>query len=364
MLSIVEEGTIDCVAGRGAYMPWITPLDDGAFIASQHVGTSLGANDCHIEILRSDDGRTWHNEGPLRTTADDASFSYRIPQISSLPDGQLLMTATRFECSDTQLFDADTEALQRPELLLYRSSDLGKTWSAPQTIPVDLPAHKYTANGAGRLLQLTPERWMYPFETWKPAHYDGPPDQKAAALFSSDQGRSWGERTTVADDASGRLCYWDQMCAPLDENRIYTLLWTHCYGTSVDEKNHYVLSQDQGRTWSEPQPTNLRGQVCTPIPLADGRVAAIYNYRHAPQGVRVALSSNLVHYADEITVFDARAEASLATAQSENFLAEHLLIAFGKPGGVQLADGDLLVWYWCTKQNITHTRWARLRLAS
>ena len=40
---------------------------------------------------------------------------------------------------------------------------------------------------------------------------------------------------------------------------------------------------------------------------------------------------------NELVVFDAGAEASLGTPDSENFLAEHLLIGFGKPGGVFVA---------------------------
>ncbi len=360
MVEIAEEGILDRAPGRGAYMPWITPLPNGSFIASQHVGTALGANDCRIEILRSSDGRQWHNEGPI--PCDDASFSYRVPQIHVLPDGRLLMTATRFECSEADLFDPESEALQRPQMLLYFSDDEGRHWSQPSVIPVDLPADQYTANGAGTLLQLADGRWMYPFETWKPEGYSGPPDQKAAALFSPDQGKTWNEWSVVADDRSGSLCYWDQMCAQLTDGRIYTMLWTHRYGTSTDAPNHYVVSDDAGRTWSPPCATNLLGQVCCPIALPDGRVAALYNHRHHPQGVRLAISEDLRHFDDALAVFDAGSEATLGEAQSENFLAEHLLIAFGKPGGIQLADGDVLVWYWCTTSGITHTRWARLRL--
>ena len=44
-----------------------------------------------------------------------------------------------------------------------------------------------------------------------------------------------------------------------------------------------------------------------------------------------------------LTVFDAGSEATLGQAQNDNFLAEHLLIAFGKPGGVSLPDGDTLI---------------------
>ena len=151
----------------------------------------------------------------------------------------------------------------------------------------------------------------------------------------------------------------------LPDGRIYTLIWTHLYGTSDDINNHWTVSADQGRTWSAPESMNLRGQVCTPIPLPDGRVVAIYNYRHEPQGIHVALSEDLVEYDvdHEVVVFDAGAEATLGDPENENFLAEHMLIAFGKPGGVLLPDGNLLTYFWCTTEDVTHTRWVRLSIS-
>ena len=369
MLRIVDQGIISHREGRGAYMPVITLLADGTFIASQHVGAALGSNDNHIEVLRSGDGRTWTNEGSIHRVGPSGErgqprdgYAYRGGRIDPVPGGRLILCATRFETGEGPLFDPDSEALQRPEMLVFWSGDQGHTWSDPEVVPVDLPPERYTWNGAGRLLQLTPDRWMYPLETWKPEGYDGPPDQKAAAVFSSDQGRTWGELTVVADDPTGALLWWDQMCASLPDGRIYTLLWTHQYGTSVDLANHWVVSRDQGRTWSAPQPTNLRGQVCTPIPLADGRVAAIYNYRHEPQGTHVAVTEDLSHFdvEGEVVIFDAGAEATLGRTDHANFLAEHMLIAFGKPGGVLLPDGDLLCYFWCTTGGVTHTRWVRV----
>ena len=217
-------------------------------------------------------------------------------------------------------------------------------------VPVDLPPEKYTWNGAGQLQQFSPSRWMYPLETWKPEGYDGPPDQKAAAVFSADGGKTWGEFTPFADDPTGALLYWDQMNTRLPDGRMYVMLWTHRYGTSQDIANHWVISHDEGRTWSAPVATNLRGQVCCPIALADGRVAAIYNYRHDPQGVHIAVSEDLTNFdvENETVLFDAGAEATLGTTEHESFLAEHMLIGFGKPGGIRLADDTLLTWYWCT----------------
>ena len=365
MLEIVDRGILSRVPGRGAFHPWITPLSDGTFIASQSVGKALASGDKYIEVLRSADGKEWVNEGSLHGGGVPTDgYAYGGPQISEVPDGRLVMTAGRAMATDASLFDPESEGLQRPENLLFWSHDWGRTWSEPQVVPVDLPPEKYTCNGAGRLQQLAPHRWMYPLETWKPEEYEGPPDQKAVAVFSADQGQSWGEFTVVADDPSGRLLWWDQMCAVLPDGRIYTMFWTHVYGTSEDIANHWSVSEDQGRTWSPPQPTNLRGQVCTPIPLPDGRVAAIYNYRHEPQGIHMALSDDLANYdvADEVVVFDAGDEAILGEPGHDNFLAEHMQIGFGKPGGILLSSGSILTWFWCTSDKVTHTRWAELRL--
>lgn len=365
MLRIVDQGVIWRVEGRGAYMPVITPLRDGTFIASQHVGTELGSPDNHIEVLRSTDGKTWENQGSIHPGggAPNDGWVYRGPKISVVPGGRLVMTASRFEQRD-RLFNVESEGLARCDLLLLWSEDEGATWSVPQVVPVDLPRDRYTWNGAGVLLQLSDERWMYPLETWKPNESSGPPDQKAAAIFSVDQGRTWDEFTVVADDASGKLLWWDQMCAMMPDGRIYTMIWTHKYGTSEDLNNHWTASEDQGRTWSEPRPTNLRGQVCTPIPLCDGRVAAIYNYRHESQGIRVAVSEDLLNFdlKNEVVAFDAGAEATLGDPDHSNFLAKHMLIGFGKPGGVLLEDGDLMTYFWCTSQGVTHTRWVRLEV--
>ena len=365
MLEIVDQGILSREPGRGAFLPIITPLSDGTLIAAQHVGHQLGSKDNRIEVLRSlDDGKTWINEGDIRRDLPDDGFSYRGPGISEVPDGRLVMTATRFEAQSDQLFDPDSEALQRPELLLFWSQDKGRVWSDPQLVPIDLPPEKYTWNGAGRFLQMSPDRWLYFLETWKPEGYAGPPDQKAAFVVSRDFGQTWRELSVVADDPTGARLYWDQMGCVLADRRIYTMFWTHKYGTSEDLPNHWSVSADQGRSWSEPKPTNLRGQVCSPIGLPDGRVAAIYNNRHEPQGIHVAVSEDLETFDvdNEAVVFDAGAEAVLGVANHENFIAEHMLIGFGKPAGHLSADGTVLTYFWCTAQGVTHTRWVRLRV--
>ena len=128
MLKIINSGIISHQSERGAYMPVITPLTDGSFIACQHVGQGLGTPDNHIEILRSvDGGVTWVNEGSIHPDGTPTDgWSYRGPKISEVPDGRLVMNATRFETEGDKLFDTESEALQRPEMLLFLVSGSGQ----------------------------------------------------------------------------------------------------------------------------------------------------------------------------------------------------------------------------------------------
>ena len=364
MLEIIDQGVLSQHSSKGTFCPSIIQLRDGSLLAADEVASGLGAADARIEVLHSDDlGRTWHNLGNIHGNETDDAWSYRVPDIEELPDGRLLMAATRIRASAEPIFDPQTETLQRPELLLFWSDDQGRSWTAPQVVPVHLPPEKYTWNKAGRLRRFSSTRWMFPFETWKPEEWDGPPDQKAAAIFSRDRGRTWGGLTAVADDGSGRLLWWDQQHIRLPDGRVYTLLWTHRYGTSDDLPVHWVISEDEGATWSQTVCTNLRGQLCCPVALADGRVAAVYNYRHEPQGVRVAISDDLTTFdlENEITIFDTATEATLGVPKNENFMTQHMLIGFAKPGGILLNDGTIMASFFCTVAGVTHTRWGRLQ---
>ena len=101
------------------------------------------------------------------------------------------------------------------------------------------------------------------------------------------------------------------------------------------------------------------GQMCAPVALADGRIAAIYVYRREPQSIRVAVTEDLERYEDETVVFDARDEAILGDPDNTS-PSMNMAQGFGRPGGRLLPDGDLLVFYWGTRNGVSHTRWARL----
>jgi GAF domain-containing protein len=214
---------------------------------------------------------------------------------------------------------------------------------------------------------LSDDRWMYPFETWLPTGATGPLDQKAAAIFSSDQGKTWGEMAVVADDPTGRYIHWDHSGTVLPPDargrgrgRIYETMWVRDTEVNADLSIHFTLSQDDGRTWSLPRPTGLIGQASAPIALPDGRVAVLYTHRTEPEGVRLAIGYE--NFDEEIVIFDAGDEALLGDPDRSDALATNMAQGFGKMGGVLLKTGELMVTYWGTVNGVSHCRWATVQV--
>jgi len=362
---ILDEGIISHGPSTSAFMPVLTPLSDGSWIAVQYTASALGAPDTEVQIYKSQDqGVSWHQQPGLEAAAEADQWSYRESAITELPDGRLVMMSNRFRFAGDVLFEETTGTSQYSERVLLWSEDGGTSWSAPQVVPVDLPSDRYTCHGMGRLLNLASDRWMYPLQTGMPKGA-AQRDHKAAAVFSHDGGQTWGDLTVVADDPNGRVEYHDQNTTVLPNGNLYTMFWAVDDLEQSDMSNHWAISEDLAHTWSKPQPTNLRGQVCCPIALPDGRVAVIYNFRHQPEGVRLAISSNQSEFDldNEIVVFDAAGETTTGEAASDTVLNRNMKIAFGRPNGVRLPDDDLLVSYWCTRDDVTHGRWARIAVA-
>ena len=81
MTSIIDEGILSHRKERAAFIPTITALSDGSFIAGQQVGTELSSRDHSIELLHSSDGRKWQSNGFLEVDQSDAFLSYHSVQV-------------------------------------------------------------------------------------------------------------------------------------------------------------------------------------------------------------------------------------------------------------------------------------------
>ena len=78
----------------------------------------------------------------------------------------------------------------------------------------------------------------------------------------------------------------------LKDGRLVSFMRTHV-NPSGDSKNMvFVVSDDDGFSWTPPKWTNIWGFPAETIALQDGRYLMIYGYRRPPYGVRGVVSDD------------------------------------------------------------------------
>ena len=209
-----------------------------------------------------------------------------------------------------------------------RSTDGGRTWEAPVRVPPTTP-HGPIELADGRLFLVGIETSQGRRER----------QGDILAAESRDQGRTWSVVGRMpmfpafpGDDPEG----YAYLCEPhVVETAPGRLLVMARYEERVRPgytrgRNHLwqCMSEDGGRTWTEPRPTEIVGKPPHLLRLRDGRILVTYGYREAPHGERACLSADggqSWDYANEIVLVDDAPSGDL-----------------GYPATVELDDGLLL----------------------
>ena len=136
------------------------------------------------------------------------------------------------------------------KVFMTRSKDEGRSWASPKEITSDVvdPVWKYIGAGPGHGIQLGSGRLLIPSwgdvspgqATWRPAVWGK--IQFSYAMYSDDHGATWKRSAPMEMDASDEC-----MAVETNPNRIYMNM------RSRQKKNQraYSWSSDGGITWSK-----------------------------------------------------------------------------------------------------------------
>lgn len=221
-------------------------------------------------------------------------------------------------------------SLMTPELIarelgtwMIRSEDGGKTWTPKYDCGVGSP-HGPTELADGRLLFVGNPRAV-PLVLEKGAAYA----PQLGALESADDGRSWRKIADIPQRPGDPVgSYHEPHAVQAADGRIVVHIRNH----SEQDKSHILQSEstDGGRTFSVPRDTGLIGLPAHLRRLRDGRLLTTYGYRVPPYGNRASVSDDSGRTWSEPMVLDEHPEGR----------------DLGYPSTVELADGGLVsVWY-------------------
>lgn len=204
-----------------------------------------------------------------------------------------------------------------------RSEDGGKTWSAPVNCGVSSP-HGPVELQDGRILyvgKLGAEK--------VPGKHGSPFRSEMGARISADDGKSWLDGGLIparpGDDVAN---YHEPHAVETTDGRIVVHIRNH------NEQDHYQILQsestDGGQSFSVPHNTGLDGYPAHLLRLRDGRLLSTFGYRKVPRGNHASISENGGRSWSEPMVLDEHPQPR----------------DIGYPSSVEMADGSLMsLWY-------------------
>ncbi len=347
-IDILGSGRID---DRDSAFPQAVQLPDGDILCSFSVGGGAHATGGSDWARSRDGGETWTLEGTLLPGEGDTSNALKL---SLAADGRTIYAY------GSQAYRRAGEVFgeTRNEAIFLHSTDGGHSWSDPRVIP--MMGHEKLEISHG-ILPLPSGRLLAPSATLDSEDTLG---KQVLAAISEDGGNSWNQHVVVFEDPEGKLGYLEQKLAMLDSNRLIATCWTVTLGEIADQEDSFVLSQDEGLTWSEPKSTGISGQTMTPIPLGGDRLLVFYNRRYGQQGI----VANLVTFTSERwTIHHEDLLYDPGTSQErpqdlETGVDEFAGFQFGFPTAIRLEDGSFLATHWSQENGRFGIRWTRLRL--
>lgn len=370
-MKVLEQGYIYDVeksdsAKRTCFCNTFRQLNSGKILASFRLGSNKDSADGNCLVAEStDDGKNWAiiSEG-FKTVLDSVAGEIRAAELSELADGTVVAFVLWVDRrKGKSLYDGQTDSVLPTKLVMTKSSDGGRTWGTYQK----LDTKDFLGPAiSGPTVHLQGPGLLVPFENFQP----GQGIHTANALFSSN-GELFDRLLTVAHDHENKVYFFDQRHARCPRTgRLVAMFWTYNRKTEQDEEIHMAWGDPDTLKWEKPFSTGIRGQVCQPIPLPDGRLAAFYVHRDSPGSLRLILSKDggkTWDSQDELVVYmsDSAKQRGL-NGQSDYVQCWDDIMTkwtFGHPMGVVLADGTLLLGYYAgPSTTCLSVHWARVQL--
>ncbi len=358
----IYENPLPQLESRQSFFPNAAELKDGRIMASIVIGQAFESIDSKTyKSFSSDGGVSWSSPEVM---LDFSNFSRTLTdyaKITALKNGDVAVMGYAYYRDDPGLPIGNPEnGGVLDDLVFYAvSKDAGKSFCAPKEIKCAWGPH---IEASAPITELADGSFITPitgFPDWNGISY-GP--MAGRALRSYDGGKSWSDEVVSMDFGKDVTCYEQRMCQ-LESGTIISIGWNEDVTTGERLENHYTYSTDNGKSFSAPISTGIRGQASSVCAIGGERLLALHAVRRDTDrpgiyGYVIDFSDKTWKIVDEELIWAPAVPVSKDTKMAEIFS----FLKFGQPSAILLSDGDALMTHWCAEDGRYRTVATRIKL--
>ena len=337
-------------------------LPDGTLLASMQLGEAFEAVNCTSYTAKStDNGVTWSMPEPM---FDKSCEEYPLSDSCKITWTGDRVTAfgMQYHRRDMALpiGNAQTGGVLESDVFYSESFDNGRTWSERRTIPMDWGMH---TEATAPITVAADGSYVSPVTVF-PA-WDGSLSHPLCGklLVSRDAGKTWDQSATCMQfDQPDVTCYEQRACR-LDSGDLINIGWNENIRSEQRPHNHYTVSNDNGRTFSEPRDTGVQGQASSVMALPNERLLALHAIRRDTDrpgiyGFVIDFSHKNWDVAERFLLWEPQQQLRPHKGLADIFA----YVRFGQPSAIQLSDNELLMTHWACEEGQYKTFTTRIRL--
>ncbi|MBN1554658.1 MAG: exo-alpha-sialidase [Phycisphaerae bacterium] len=360
---LVYRNPMPHLRSRHAYFASAVELPDGTLAVAMDIGSAFEAVDVRSFLCTSKDGAaTWTAPKQIFEPVGDVPTSTTC-RISRTPGGGIVGLACLFGRSraDRGLGNPEKEGFVETDLMLVRSDDGGATWSVPTPFSGALNWRHYET--CSPFVCLSETRWLAPCALWPNWDGENPHGNHAIAFVSDDGGKTFPRWATVFDDWKNRVASWETKITRLSDGRVLGVCWAFDYKKKKNGRNRYVLSNDQGESFSRWMETPLQGETCGIVGLDDNLVLCAYRRIDKPGlwAHLARLDGDTWTPLAETLLWGGNVKAH--DESSDSMLEQMSSLRFGFPNLIRRANGEVFLVFWCVEECVSNIRWFRLNVS-
>lgn len=353
LINIIADGFIH---HQDSAFPSLVKLNNGDLICGFNVGGGPEATGGSDWARSTDNGDSWHYEGVILPRSE-APIRTNTLRLSRTADGRVIAYGQRnYLQGDKAVFGT----MENDSVFCIADAEC-RTWSQPRVIPLQA---KVPVEVSNPMVVLADGRWLAPAALLPNPEQLG---EKVIVRESSNEGKNWGNEYTVFVDPEGKKGFFEQKIIETMPGKLLAFAWTVELGTYKDFTNHYALSTDGGRSWSNPQATQINGQTLTQFWLGDDDYLLIYNYRQTPQGIKIALAklnASGCQVINEAFLWQPeKHKPPVDASPNSNGIDSFDEFKFGLPSLTKLSDNSFIAIFWCYDAGNYGIKWIKFNIA-